>query len=159
MSRRAEKSNEKAPDFRILSGQIEFGAACKETSSEGREYLSVKLDDPSLLGRVIPLSDRSQHYHSFPGMSRQPSCAAPVIGPQGRRKNASLRTATALTARLRIAACFLAPLSATQLPCESRGAHSSAAQIRFLSRLIDARQCWPAQIMLIRQNASASRRG
>jgi len=44
----SEKSNEKAPDFRIFAGQtVEFGAAWKKTSSEGREYLSVKLDDPS----------------------------------------------------------------------------------------------------------------
>jgi uncharacterized protein (DUF736 family) len=26
---------------------VEFGAAWKKTSGEGREYLSVKLDDPS----------------------------------------------------------------------------------------------------------------
>ena len=44
----SEKSNEKAPDFRIFAGQtVEFGAAWKKKSSEGREYLSVKLDDPS----------------------------------------------------------------------------------------------------------------
>jgi uncharacterized protein (DUF736 family) len=43
----SEKSNEKAPDFRIFAGQTEFGAAWKKKSSEGREYLSVKLDDPS----------------------------------------------------------------------------------------------------------------
>ena len=44
-----EKTNDKAPDFRIYAGrsEIEFGAAWKKTSNEGREYLSVKLDDPS----------------------------------------------------------------------------------------------------------------
>jgi uncharacterized protein (DUF736 family) len=36
------KSSENAPDFRI----VDFGAAWKKTSSAGREYLSVKLDDP-----------------------------------------------------------------------------------------------------------------
>jgi uncharacterized protein (DUF736 family) len=45
--RSAEKSNDKAPDYRIFAGQTEFGAAWKKTSNEGREYLSVKLDDPS----------------------------------------------------------------------------------------------------------------
>lgn len=45
--RAAEKDNEKAPDFRIFSGQTEFGAAWKKTSRENRDYLSVKLDDPS----------------------------------------------------------------------------------------------------------------
>jgi uncharacterized protein (DUF736 family) len=45
---RAEKENDKAPDYRIFSGTTEFGAAWKKTSANGREYLSVKLDDPSL---------------------------------------------------------------------------------------------------------------
>jgi uncharacterized protein (DUF736 family) len=44
----AEKENDKAPDYRVFAGQIEFGAAWKKTSSAGQDYLSVKLDDPSL---------------------------------------------------------------------------------------------------------------
>jgi uncharacterized protein (DUF736 family) len=43
----ADKANDKAPDFRIFAGQTEFGAAWKKKSNEGREYLSVKLGDPS----------------------------------------------------------------------------------------------------------------
>ena len=44
----ADKANDRAPDYRILTGSnVEFGAAWKKTSGEGREYLSVKLDDPS----------------------------------------------------------------------------------------------------------------
>ena len=43
-----EKENDKAPDYRILAGATEFGAAWKKTARENdREYLSVKLDDPS----------------------------------------------------------------------------------------------------------------
>src|SRR5690606_21265312 len=42
-----EKSDDKTPDFRIFSGQTEFGAAWKRVSRENRDYLSVKLDDPS----------------------------------------------------------------------------------------------------------------
>ena len=45
--RPSEKDNEKAPDYRIFSGAIECGAAWKKTSRDDREYLSVKLDDPS----------------------------------------------------------------------------------------------------------------
>jgi uncharacterized protein (DUF736 family) len=45
--RPAERENEKAPDYRIFAGATEFGAAWKKTSNAGREYLSVKLDDPS----------------------------------------------------------------------------------------------------------------
>ena len=43
----AEKSSDKAPDYRVFQGSVEFGAAWKKTSNEGRHYLSVKLDDPS----------------------------------------------------------------------------------------------------------------
>lgn len=42
-----DKVDERAPDFRIFAGQAEFGAAWKRTSRENRDYLSVKLDDPS----------------------------------------------------------------------------------------------------------------
>lgn len=42
-----EKSDDKAPDYRMFSGTIEFGAAWKKTSQANRDYLSVKLDDPS----------------------------------------------------------------------------------------------------------------
>ena len=36
--RPSEKDSDKAPDFRILAGSTEFGAAWKKTSREGREY-------------------------------------------------------------------------------------------------------------------------
>ncbi|MBU1376138.1 MAG: DUF736 domain-containing protein [Alphaproteobacteria bacterium] len=45
--RAVDKENDKAPDFRIFAGGTEFGAAWKKTSREDRDYLSVKLDDPS----------------------------------------------------------------------------------------------------------------
>ncbi|MCW4460796.1 DUF736 domain-containing protein [Sphingomonas sp. BT-65] len=45
--RPSEKDNEKAPDFRIYAGTVEFGAAWSKTSREGRDYHSCKLDDPS----------------------------------------------------------------------------------------------------------------
>jgi uncharacterized protein (DUF736 family) len=43
-----EKDNDKASDYRIFSGVTEFGAPWKKTARDSdREYLSVKLDDPS----------------------------------------------------------------------------------------------------------------
>ena len=51
--RPAEKDNDKAPDFRIFAGRAEIGAAWKKTSNEGRDYLSVKLDDPSLPAPIL----------------------------------------------------------------------------------------------------------
>jgi uncharacterized protein (DUF736 family) len=45
-----EKENAKAPDYRVFTatGNTEFGAAWKKKAKEtGRDYFSVKLDDPS----------------------------------------------------------------------------------------------------------------
>ena len=62
----SEKSNDKAPDFRIFAGQTEFGAAWKKTARETqREYLSVKLDDPSfpapIYASLVEAEDGSGH--------------------------------------------------------------------------------------------------
>ena len=40
-------ANEKAPTHRVTVGRAEIGAAWAKQSGEGRDYLSVKLDDPS----------------------------------------------------------------------------------------------------------------
>jgi uncharacterized protein (DUF736 family) len=60
-----DKENDKAPDFRIFAGTIEFGAAWKKTSREGRDYLSVKLDDPSfpapIYASLVEADDRKSH--------------------------------------------------------------------------------------------------
>lgn len=40
-------SNENAPSHRIFVGRAEIGAAWSKRSTEGRDYLSLKLDDPS----------------------------------------------------------------------------------------------------------------
>ncbi|MEJ7935687.1 DUF736 domain-containing protein [Sphingobium sp. AN558] len=45
--RPVEKEGEKSPDFRISAANMDIGAAWKKTSREGRNYISVKLDDPS----------------------------------------------------------------------------------------------------------------
>jgi len=45
--RAVEKESDKAPEFRISAGDMDIGASWKKTSREGRDYISVKLDDPS----------------------------------------------------------------------------------------------------------------
>jgi uncharacterized protein (DUF736 family) len=46
---RVENPSDKGPQFRIFSGAVELGAAWQKHSEQsGRDYLSVKLDDPSL---------------------------------------------------------------------------------------------------------------
>ena len=43
----ADKEKAAAPDYRIFAGAVEIGAAWRKTAREtGRDYLSVKLDDP-----------------------------------------------------------------------------------------------------------------
>jgi uncharacterized protein (DUF736 family) len=41
------RANDNAPSHRVFVGRAEIGAAWAKRSAEGREYLSVKLDDPS----------------------------------------------------------------------------------------------------------------
>ncbi len=44
---RIDNPTDKGPHFRIFAGAVELGAAWQKTSEQGRDYLSVKLDDPS----------------------------------------------------------------------------------------------------------------
>lgn len=44
---RVKNLSDKGPQFRVYAGSVELGAAWQRTSEQGRDYLSVKLDDPS----------------------------------------------------------------------------------------------------------------
>lgn len=48
-----DKESDKAPDYRIVAGSVELGAAWKKTAQNGREYLSVRLDDPSFAAPIF----------------------------------------------------------------------------------------------------------
>ena len=41
------RSNDNAPSHRVYAGKAEIGAAWAKRSNEGRDYLGLKLDDPS----------------------------------------------------------------------------------------------------------------
>ena len=43
----ANRTNDNAPSHRVYVGRAELGAAWSKRSGEGRDYLSVKLDNPS----------------------------------------------------------------------------------------------------------------
>ena len=43
----ADRTSDNAPSHRVYVGRAEIGAAWSKRSTEGRDYLSVKLDDPS----------------------------------------------------------------------------------------------------------------
>ena len=46
------RSNENAPSHRVYVGRAEIGAAWSKRSEEGRDYLSLKLDDPSFTAPI-----------------------------------------------------------------------------------------------------------
>ncbi len=41
------RASDNAPSHRVFVARVEIGAAWSKRSNEGRDYLSVKLDDPS----------------------------------------------------------------------------------------------------------------
>ena len=47
-----EAANENAPSHRVFVGRAEIGAGWSKQSREGRDYLSVKLDDPSFVAPI-----------------------------------------------------------------------------------------------------------
>ena len=49
----ANRSNDNAPSHRVFVGRAEIGAAWSKQSNEGRDYLSLKLDDPSFKAPIF----------------------------------------------------------------------------------------------------------
>ena len=49
----ANRCNDKAPSHRVFVGRAEIGAAWSKQSTEGRDYLSLKLDDPSFTAPIF----------------------------------------------------------------------------------------------------------
>ena len=43
----ANRSGDNSPSHRVYVGRVEIGAAWSKRSNEGRDYLGLKLDDPS----------------------------------------------------------------------------------------------------------------
>ncbi len=46
------KANDNGPDYRVLAGAREIGAAWQRQSAANKAYLSVKLDDPSFAAPI-----------------------------------------------------------------------------------------------------------
>ena len=46
------RSGENSPSHRVYAGQVEIGAAWAKRSNEGRDYLGLKLDDPSFTAPI-----------------------------------------------------------------------------------------------------------
>jgi antirestriction protein ArdC/uncharacterized protein (DUF736 family) len=93
-----EKSDDKAPDFRIFAGQTEFGAAWKKTSQQNRDYLSVKLDDPSFPAPIYASLVEVEGGHSLiwsrcPQSRGGAEIAPPLLLPTIRFEEAMMRPA------------------------------------------------------------------
>jgi uncharacterized protein (DUF736 family) len=63
----ANKANDQAPDYRVFVGRAEIGAAWSKTSAEQRDYLSLKLDDPSFTAPIFAnlFDDEEDDTHSL----------------------------------------------------------------------------------------------
>lgn len=48
----ANRPSDASPTHRVLVGRAEIGAGWTKTSAEGREYLGLKLDDPSFAAPI-----------------------------------------------------------------------------------------------------------
>jgi uncharacterized protein (DUF736 family) len=48
----ATRSGDNAPSHRVFVGRVEIGAAWSKRSNEGRDYLGLKLDDPSFTAPI-----------------------------------------------------------------------------------------------------------
>jgi uncharacterized protein (DUF736 family) len=47
------RSNDNAPSHRVYCGKAEIGAGWSKRSNEGRDYLGLKLDDPSFTAPIF----------------------------------------------------------------------------------------------------------
>jgi len=71
----ANRSSDKAPSHRVYVRRAEIGAAWPKRSNEGRDYLSVKLDDPSFVSPIFAnlFDDESGEGYSLIWSRRRPS--------------------------------------------------------------------------------------
>jgi uncharacterized protein (DUF736 family) len=49
----ASRTGDNAPSHRVFVGRVEIGAAWSKRSNEGRDYLGLKLDDPSFTAPIF----------------------------------------------------------------------------------------------------------
>ena len=71
----SDRINDHAPSHRIYVGRAEIGAAWPKRSSEGRDYLSVKLDDPSFNAPIYAnlFDEDAETYTLIWSRSRKPN--------------------------------------------------------------------------------------
>lgn len=67
-----ESDNEKAPAYRVFTGNFELGAGWKRTSKAGKPYISVKLDDPSFAQPIYCVLVKTQDAYLLEWNRRTP---------------------------------------------------------------------------------------
>ncbi len=88
----ANRSNDNGPSHRVFVGRAEIGAAWSKQSNEGRDYLSLKLDDPSFTAPIFAnLFDDpdGERYTLIWSWGRKSTLAEPYVHrvPPGRRRD------------------------------------------------------------------------
>ena len=67
------RPSDSAPSHRVFIGQAEIGAAWTKRSKEGRDYLGLKLDDPSFAAPVFANLVESEDGESYRLIWSRPS--------------------------------------------------------------------------------------
>jgi uncharacterized protein (DUF736 family) len=65
--------NDNAPSHRVMVGRAEIGAGWTKTSNEGREYLGLKIDDPSFTNPIYANLFEDQDGENFSLIWSRPS--------------------------------------------------------------------------------------
>ncbi|MCP3476440.1 DUF736 domain-containing protein [Bradyrhizobium sp. CCGUVB1N3] len=67
------RSTDNAPSHRVYAGRVEIGAGWSKRSIEGRDYLSLKLDDPSFTAPIFANLFKDEDGESFSLIWSRPS--------------------------------------------------------------------------------------
>ena len=91
------RANDNAPSHRVYVGRAEIGAAWSKRSNEGRDYLSVKLDDPSSTLRSTPTSSTTKMARATPSSGL--AAASPTASKPNRQRAPPGTTGRGLSGR------------------------------------------------------------
>jgi uncharacterized protein (DUF736 family) len=92
------RTNENAPSHRIYIDQVEVGAGWSKRSPEGRDYLSVKLDDPSFNAPIYANLVHDQGAETCSLIWSRPNRRQATDKPQRRRPPGAIRASFSCTA-------------------------------------------------------------
>ena len=91
------RASDNAPSHRVYVGRVEIGAAWSKRSNEGRDYLSVKLDDPSftapIYANLVARRRRDLHPHLVPQPQAERRLSRTGSKPRPDRPGGALRRA------------------------------------------------------------------